>query len=103
MGQWANRSYLEYVNDLVKKASGLPLLAKVFKYYKLHYTQTDFPTLSILQHYGAPTPLIDFTYNLDVALYFATEFCKPSNSSNPLDHYFRLMRLIGTVRLKMNS
>ena len=88
MAQWANKSYLEYVNDLVKKASGLPLLSKVFKYYKLHHTQTDFPTLSILQHYGAPMPLIDFTYNLDVALYFSTEFCNPSNCSNPLNHYF---------------
>lgn len=88
MSQWAKKSYLEFVNDLIKQASGLPLLSKVFKYYKLHHKQTDFPTLSILQHYGAPTPLIDFTYNLDVALYFSTEFCQPSTSSNILDHYF---------------
>lgn len=90
MSQWAKKNYLEFVNDLVKKASGLPLLAKVFNYYKLHYRQTDFPTLSILQHYKAPTPLIDFTYNLDVALYFAVEFCQPSTSSNDLDHYFSI-------------
>lgn len=88
MSQWAGKSYLEYVNDIVKKAASSPLLAKVFNYYKLRHNQVDFPTLSILQHYGAPTPLIDFTYSLDVALYFATEFCQHSFSNNIIDQYF---------------
>ncbi|NOQ24301.1 MAG: FRG domain-containing protein [Bacteroidales bacterium] len=32
----------------------------------------SFAYLSLMQHYGVPTPLIDFSYDLDVALYFAT-------------------------------
>ena len=90
MSEWAGKSYLEFVNDLVKVAASEPLLSSVFKYYKLRHNQTDFPTLSILQHYSAPTPLIDFTYNLDVALYFSTEFCQPSISGNPIDQYFSI-------------
>lgn len=34
---------------------------------------TDYLYLSFLQHYGAPTPLLDFTYNPKVAAFFATD------------------------------
>lgn len=36
------------------------------------------PILSILQHYGAPTPLMDWSYNPDVALepFFCYNICK---------------------------
>lgn len=35
--------------------------------------KTDFQILSLLQHYGCGTPIIDFTTNLDAALFFATD------------------------------
>lgn len=88
MGEWAKKQYLEYINDLIDNAHNLHLLRQVFKFYKLTARQRDFPMLSILQHYGAPTPLIDWTYSIDVALYFATEFCKPNFTSTKIDDYF---------------
>jgi FRG domain len=88
MNQWAKKDYLEFVQDLLDTASKLPLLDKVFKYYKLVARQRDFPIMSILQHYGAPTPLIDWTYNIDVSLYFATEYCTPISSANEIEKYF---------------
>ena len=35
--------------------------------------ETDFQILSLLQHYGCGTPIIDFTTNIDAALFFATD------------------------------
>ena len=37
--------------------------------------------LSLMQHYGAPTRLLDFTYSFFIAAYFAVE--KPSEKSRP--------------------
>lgn len=35
--------------------------------------ESDFQILSLLQHYGCGTPIIDFTNNIDSALFFATD------------------------------
>lgn len=51
----------------------------------------DLMLLSIMQHYGAPTPLIDFTSDLDVALWFA---CHDNNKGNEdIDNYMSIYSL----------
>lgn len=90
---WGPKKYLEFVNVFVTNARDKLLFKKVFEYYNLSYNQRDFPILSILQHYGAPTPLMDWTYNLDVALFFASEKAQSSNSSNDIDHYFSIYHI----------
>ena len=55
--------------------------------YKNGRKLTDFEILAELQHLGAATCLIDFTYSAQIALWFACQpnFRKPPNCSDPSD------------------
>lgn len=54
--------------------------AKSSKYFTKK--ECDLKILAILQHYGAATPLLDFTYDPLVALYFA---CQPHQDENDVE------------------
>ena len=90
---WQPKRYLEFIQVFVDNARSKLLFKKVFEYYRLKPNQRDFPLLSILQHYGAPTPLMDWSYSLDVTLFFATENAFPSYSFNEIDHYFSVYHI----------
>jgi hypothetical protein len=79
-------SYIEMLQNMVNNAKQNKLLQQVFKYYEIENHQMDMPLLSILQHYGAPTPLMDWTYDLDVALFFAIDKAKGNEESNIRDY-----------------
>ena len=100
---WSPKHYLEFIKVFVDNARSKLLFNKIFEYYRLKPNQRDFPILSILQHCGAPTPLMDWSYNLDVALFFATKKAITSNSNYDIDHYFRFIRLIKRNKEGMNS
>ncbi|HZK92619.1 MAG TPA: FRG domain-containing protein [Prolixibacteraceae bacterium] len=46
--------------------------------------------LSILQHYGIPSPLLDWTINPNIALYFATLQQKEILIEDDIDNYFSI-------------
>lgn len=50
----------------------------------------DLGMLSLLQHYGCPTPLLDFTTDIRVALLFAAEPSSSTDLQSPLDDYFSI-------------
>jgi len=81
------------IQNMVNKAKEVKLLQQVFKYYDIKIDQMDFPLLSILQHYKAPTPLLDWTYDLNIALFFAIYNIKKSDISNVIDDYISIYRL----------
>jgi hypothetical protein len=84
-------SYLDFIKSMIREAKQQKIFQKVLAYNQINYdNEADFPILSILQHYGAPTPLMDWSYNLDVALYFATEAVNTSAASEDIDGYFSI-------------
>lgn len=94
MQQWSKKDYLDFIKHLIDNANANKLINKVFEFYNYSIVQRDFPILSLLQHYGAPTPLMDWTYNNYVAFYFATEKIKYiKNPLNEIENYFSIYRI----------
>ena len=54
------------------------------------YQITDFLILSLLQHYGYPTPLLDFSYDIYSALFFAIDNMKEGNNDEEISDYVSL-------------
>lgn len=60
-------------------------------YYKsLNIIPTDLLYLGLLQHYSAPTPLLDFTHDYKTALYFATKGLSAGCSDSEIDDFFSI-------------
>lgn len=61
------------------------------KYLKqLGVVCNDWWLLSFLQHYGAASPLLDFSRSYEVALFFACKDIDFCGSTNPIDNYFSI-------------
>lgn len=67
------------------------------KYYEeLGILEQDFLYLSFLQHYGAPTTLIDFTEKYETALWMAANNIQYSSDiDNDIDNYFSIYWIEG--------
>jgi len=59
--------------------------------------------LSFLQHYECPTPLLDFTSDIRVALYFATERSSALAAPAYLDNYFSIYTFSEEIIALMNG
>lgn len=63
----------------------------------------DLAMLSYLQHHDCPTPFLDFTSNIRVALYFASQEPHGVGNDNELDEYFSVYTFHPEIVDAMNS
>lgn len=90
--QWSDGDYFNYITSLIENAKNNPTLKQVFEKFNYQEEQKDYSILSLLQHYGCPSPLMDWTYNINVALFFAVDNINnaSTNKSSDIDKYFSL-------------
>lgn len=84
-----SKDIISFINDEIQNFKKNDLIVKYWN--SLNVPITDFLCLSFLQHYGAPTTFLDFTHDLDIALYFATENINYNMLANSdIDKYFSI-------------
>ncbi len=66
-------NYYSFLDQLVEEMKRTPIVNHVFNRYNVTHQKRDFPILALLRHYGAPTPLLDWSYSLKSALFFAID------------------------------
>lgn len=85
-----NVNYLEFVKKYSTSAleQNNGLLKKYFDKFSLH--NLEIAILSYIQHYGGPTPLLDFTTNLYKALFFCIDNAEIVPTDNTINNYVSL-------------
>lgn len=83
------KSYIDFIQEEIDYAKGFQnnLLVKFFNAFG--HNAYDFSILSFLQHYGSPTPLLDFSYNFECGLFFCMDGLNHFASSD-IDNYFSI-------------
>lgn len=91
------KSYKDFIVDEINYAKAFQnnLLIKFYKAFG--HQAYDFSILSFLQHYGAPTPLLDFTYNFDCAIFFGLDYLKHSPGDD-INNYFSIYAIDTNAR-----
>lgn len=83
------RTYQDFIQTEIDKAKTFQNNLLIKFYDAFGHTAYDLSILSFLQHYKAPTPLLDFTYNFDSALFFGTDGLSHSPSTD-IGNYFSI-------------
>ena len=81
-------NYTSFIQSQLNYIRGFSIISQYYK--SLNVNENDLLYICLLQHYGAPSPLLDFTYDLDIALYFALDKIKTASSNIDIDNYFSL-------------
>lgn len=78
-------SFTEFIGKLLCKLKSDNTIIEYLE--STDVTYNDVLGLAMLQHFGAPSTLIDFSLDLNCALFFAFDGMKRGNSYNEIDDY----------------
>lgn len=78
-------SFNEFVGKMLQKLKSDNTIIEYLKSTDVPYN--DVLGLAMLQHFGAPSTFIDFSLDLNCALFFAFDGMKKGNSDNEIDDY----------------
>ena len=78
-------SFTEFIGKLLCKLKSDNTIIEYIE--STDVTYNDVLGLAMLQHFGAPSTLIDFSLDLNCALFFAFDGMKRGNSYNEIDDY----------------
>ena len=83
--------YVNFISNLIDECKNWNngVVRNLFTSSKID-TNNAVAYLSLMQHFGIPSPFLDFTYNPYVALFFAIENLNRTASNNVIDNYFSL-------------
>lgn len=100
---WTEGDPFHFYSAIVAKtrASHGAAIEQLMKLGGVHYNN-HVALFSYIQHYGGPTPFLDFSRDPYVALYFATEKGRAKATGNELDDYFSLYRVPRKLSEKFN-
>lgn len=87
-------TYQEFLETLVEFArkEQKQALSKFLRLNRID-PENDIAVLSFLQHYGCPTPLLDWTYSFLISLYFAIDGIENKQSPKEIDSYFSVYHI----------
>jgi len=82
--------YSSFISNLIAQCKkwNSGLIPKYLKNFGSENNEIAF--LSIMQHYGLPTPLLDFTLNIYKSLFFAVRNLDYSPPNSEIDNYFSI-------------
>lgn len=83
--------FVGFIESLLSHLRNNDNLKKYFSSMNIVVENNDLLLLSFLQHYRAPTPLIDFTSKKEVALFFALEGLEnEKQGADDIENYFSI-------------
>ncbi len=93
------RDQFSFMNQELRTLKQSPLLPAYYK--SIGAPISDYLYMSFLQHYEAPTTLMDFTEDVDVALFFASRNIKYPNivRDNDIENFVSLYYIKSVARL----
>lgn len=89
-GVYDDSKYTNAILDEIALARRSKYISKMLR--KLSHDNSDFQVLSLLQHYGFGTPILDFSYKVNYAIFFSLDGVSEQLNDNPeiIDNYASL-------------